>query len=35
MRQLFVVGDEVGYIDVAVVLFDEHVLPDLVSELKH
>ena len=31
MRQLFVVGDEVGYIDVAVVLFDKHILSDLVS----
>ena len=32
MCQLFVVGDEVGYIDVAVVLFDKHILSDLVSD---
>ena len=31
MRELFVVGDEMGYIDVAVVPFDKYVLSNLVS----
>jgi hypothetical protein len=32
VRKLLVVRDEMRNINVAVVLFDEHVLPDLVSE---
>lgn len=31
VRQLLVVGDEVGNVDVAVVLLDEHIFADLVS----
>lgn len=33
MRQLFVVGYEVGYIDVAVVLFDYDIFSNLISGL--
>jgi hypothetical protein len=29
--QLLVVGDEVGHVDVAVILLHQHVLPNLIS----
>ena len=31
MRQLFVVGDEVRDVDIAIVLLDQNILADLVS----
>ena len=31
VRQLFVVGDKVRNVDIAVVLLDQHILADLVS----
>ena len=35
MCELFVVGYEVGYIDIAVVPFDENVLSNLISKIQY
>ena len=32
MRQFLVVGYEMGYIDIAIILLDEHVLANLISK---
>ena len=34
MRQFFVVGDEMGNIDVAVILLDQDILTNLISSAK-
>lgn len=35
MRELFIVGYQVGYIDVAIVLLHQDILSDLISRMSH